>query len=207
MQASGRVNPVNSTIPQIPTPIHWRNQPQGWTFTPEGLLTITAPAKSDWFIDPQGMENINNAPALLFPVSSPCMLSARISVSPEAMYDAGALVIFESTQSWGKFALELSPQGNLNIVSVVTKGTSDDCNAFSVTSPVYLRLSKLEQAYAFHFSQDGGEWSLIRYFKLLEEANPCMGFLAQSPTGNGCTAQFGEIHYEPYLLTDIRSGE
>jgi hypothetical protein len=34
-----------------------------------------------------------------------------------------------------------------------------------------------------------------------------MGFLAQSPTGNGCTAFFRDIRFEERLLEDIRSGE
>jgi hypothetical protein len=34
-----------------------------------------------------------------------------------------------------------------------------------------------------------------------------MGFLAQSPTGNGCEAVFGGIRYEERLLADIRSGD
>jgi hypothetical protein len=37
--------------------------------------------------------------------------------------------------------------------------------------------------------------------------NTHMGFLAQSPTGNGCTASFREIRFEERLLEDIRSGE
>jgi regulation of enolase protein 1 (concanavalin A-like superfamily) len=193
-------------IPNLSQPLEWHNQPASWDWSNE-KLTISSPANTDWFIDPQGADNVENAPALLFPSLGPCMLSANISVTPAAKYDAGALVVYEDPHSWGKFALELSPQGKLTIVSVVTKGTSDDCNAFSATSPGFLRLSKLEQAYAFHFSQDGKFWSLIRYFKLMDFANPRIGFLSQSPTGNGCTVQFTEIHFELRLLADIRSGE
>jgi regulation of enolase protein 1 (concanavalin A-like superfamily) len=83
-------------------------------------------------------------------------------------------MVYENPMAWAKFCLELSPQGLPTVVSVVTKGVSDDCNAFAVNGPVYLRISKLEQAYAFHVSQDGSNWNLIRYFKLDDNQNAQM---------------------------------
>ena len=194
-------------IPNLPYPSYWLNQPQSWDLSPEGQLTITAPAKTDWFIDPQGTVNISNAPALLFPISAPCVVSAQVTVDHVATYDAGVLMVYESPLAWAKLCLELSPQGLPTIVSVVTKGVSDDCNAFPVKGPAYMRISKLEKAYAFHVLENGGEWSLIRYFKLEDGTNTQMGFLAQAPTGDACTASFREIRFEEKLLTDIRSGE
>jgi uncharacterized protein len=195
------------TLPNLPQSLRWLNQPQSWNLSPAGDLTITASPKTDWFIDPQGAVNVNNAPALLFPVSTPCMFSAQVSVEHVATYDAGVLMVYESPLAWAKLCLELSPQALATIVSVVTKGISDDCNAFPVNGPVYLRVSRLEKAYAFHVSENGAEWNLIRYFRLEDGTNTQMGFLAQSPTGNGCTASFREIRFEQQLLADIRSGE
>jgi hypothetical protein len=194
-------------IPNLPHPLYWQNQPESWDLSAESQLTITAPAKTDWFIDPQGAVNISNAPALLFPAADPCMLSAQVTANHVATYDAGVLMIYESPLAWAKLCLELSPQGFQTIVSVVTKGVSDDCNSFTVNGPAYLRISRLEQAYAFHFSQDGIGWNLIRYFKLGDNKNAQMGFLAQSPTGSGCTVSFRVIRFEEELLADIRSGE
>jgi uncharacterized protein len=195
------------SIPSLPHSLHWHNQPESWDVSVDGQLAITAPAKTDWFIDPQGAVNVSNAPVLLFPVPDPCMLSAQVIVNHVATYDAGVLMVYESPQAWAKFCLELSPQGLPTVVSVVTKGVSDDCNAFAVNGPVYMRVSKLEQAYAFHVSQDGNTWNLIRYFKLEDNPNAQMGFEAQSPTGNGCAASFRNIHFEQRLLIELRSGE
>jgi uncharacterized protein len=199
------MNTIN--IPNLHSPARWLNQPESWDLSPEGKLTITAPAKTDWFIDPQGAVNISNAPALLFPVQGPCVLSAQVRVDHVSTYDAGVLTVYDGPQAWAKLCLELSPQGRPTVVSVVTKGISDDCNAFPVTGSIYMRLSKLEGAYAFHVSENGAEWDLIRYFRLEDHANTQMGFLAQSPTGNGCTASFADIRFEERLLADIRSGE
>ncbi|HLO32183.1 MAG TPA: DUF1349 domain-containing protein [Anaerolineales bacterium] len=194
-------------IPNLPHSLHWLNQPQSWDLSAGGQLTITSPATSDWFIDPQGAVNVSNAPVLLFPASGPCMLSAQVTVNHVATYDAGVLMVYENPLAWAKLCLELSPQGLATAVSVVTKGVSDDCNSFVVQSPAYLRVSKLERAYAFHVSRNGNTWDLIRYFKLEDNQNAQFGFEAQSPTGSGCTASFGDIRFEPRLLADLRSGE
>lgn len=194
-------------IPTLPHALHWQNQPQSWDLSSDGQLTITASARTDWFIDPQGAVDVSNAPVLLFPVTGPCLLSAQVIVNHVATYDAGVLMVYESPRAWAKFCLELSPQGLPTIVSVVTKGVSDDCNAFAVNGPVYMRASKLEQAYAFHVSPDGKTWNLIRYFRLEDSPKAQMGFEAQSPTGEGCTASFRDIRFESRRLTELRSGE
>jgi uncharacterized protein len=195
------------TIPNLPGSLHWLNQPESWDLSTDGQLTITAPAKSDWFVDPQGAVNVGNAPVLLFATSGPCMLSAQVAVNHMATYDAGVLMVYENPLAWAKLCLELSPQGDPTVVSVVTRGVSDDCNAFVMKPPAYFRVSILEKAYAFHTSPDGKKWNLIRYFKLEDSKNAQLGFLAQSPTGSGCTALFRDIRFESRLLADIRSGK
>ena len=194
------------TLPLLPHPLHWLNQPDSWDISPKGQLTITAPAKTDWFIDPGGAVDLSNAPGLLFPISGPCMLSSQVSVNHVSTFDAGVLLVYESPLAWAKLCFELSPQEIPTIVSVVTKGVSDDCNSFPMKGPIYMRIANLEKAYAFHVSENGEEWNLIRYFKLEDGTNTQMGFLAQSPTGEGCTASFSGIRFEEKLLADIRSG-
>jgi uncharacterized protein len=194
-------------IPGLPHPLHWHDRPGSCDLSAGGMLTITASAGTDWFADPQGAVSISNAPALLFPVSGPCIFSAQVIAGHAATYDAGVLMVYEGPRAWAKLCLELSPRGFATIVTVVTRGVSDDCNAFAVNGPVHLRVAKLEKAYAFHVSHDGIGWSLIRYFTLEDGTRSQLGFLAQSPTGPGCTASFQDIRFEARLLADIRSGE
>jgi regulation of enolase protein 1 (concanavalin A-like superfamily) len=48
---------------------------------------------------------------------------------------------------------------------------------------------------------------MVRYFAL-DGAGPVeIGFLAQSPTGEGCRVRFEEIVYEERRLGDLRNGE
>jgi regulation of enolase protein 1 (concanavalin A-like superfamily) len=93
------------------------------------------------------------------------------------------------------------------VVSVVTRGVSDDCNSFVVDGDVVrLRVARLGQAFAFHASTDARTWRLVRYFALEQGAEPRVGFLAQSPRGDGCSVRFEEIAFRPGRLGDIRSG-
>ena len=92
-------------------------------------------------------------------------------------------------------------------VTVVTRGTSDDSNAFVVEDgdALWLRISRAGSAWAFHASTDGTWWQLLRYFTLgLELVR--VGFLAQSPTGAGCAATFDHITFRPGAPENLRDG-
>jgi len=194
-------------VPPIPTPMRWHDVPQKWSVDADNVLTISAGAKTDWFLDPGGSVNILNAPALFTQVQQPCMLKTLVSSNASAMFDAAVLAVYQADDYWAKLCFELSPQNQLTIVSVVTKGTSDDCNSVPISgNSVYLRLSVLEKAYAFHYSLNDKTWNLVRYFSLGERQNLEIGFLSQSPTGEGCTASFSEIAFIPQKLSDLRSG-
>jgi len=67
----------------------------------------------------------------------------------------------------------------------------------------WLRIARLGRAVAFHASTDGTVWQLIRYFELTAGR---VGFLAQSPTGEGCTVTFDRIFHAAERLADLRSG-
>ncbi len=195
------------SIPSLPNPLRWHGVPQNWTMDAHNRLSISAGKQTDWFLDPGGSVNVLNAPALFAQVEQPCMLKALVMSDAAATFDAGVLAVYQADDQWAKLCFELSPQGQLTIVSVVTKGTSDDCNSVPISGrSVYLRLSVLEKAYAFHYSLDDKTWNLVRYFTLGERRKVEIGFLSQSPTGEGCTASFSEITFLPQKLSDIRSG-
>ena len=113
------------------------------------------------------------------------MLSALVSAEHRATFDAGVLVVRASRERWAKLCLERSPHGTAMVVSVVTRGTSDDCNSATLDrAQVHLRVtSRLERAYAFHSSMDGASWQMVRYFSLGDEADPEVGFLGASDRG------------------------
>jgi len=193
----------------IPTPLRWANPPQHWQVGDDGTLTMTAGERTDLFNDPDGASPTNNSPRLTFQPEDPYVLSARVTVDFAAWGDAGALLIYGSDSSYAKLCFEFSHLKQPTVVSVVTRqGTSDDCNSVPVDgNERYLRLAKLDRAFAFHYSTDGQLWHLIRYFTLENPGDVAIGFTVQSPTGQSCTASFSEIAYTTQKLEDIRSGE
>jgi regulation of enolase protein 1 (concanavalin A-like superfamily) len=194
------------SLAPIPSELQWRHEPKDCQVRPDGFA-ITAPEESDCFIDPAGTLHRDNAPAALFePPDAHFILSARVTVDFAATFDAGVLFIYQHDTCWAKLCFEYSPQRKPMIVSVVTKGTSDDCNSLPVEGQVYLRAAVTPQTVTFHYSQDARYWQMVRYFSL-GEGGLRAGFLVQSPTGAGCRATFSEIRYRAATLRDNRSGE
>jgi regulation of enolase protein 1 (concanavalin A-like superfamily) len=171
-------------------------------------LAAEAAAETDLFVDPgTGAEQLN-APRLLGPVAGDFTLTARVGAELRSTYDAAALLFWVGDRTWAKLCLELAPQGTPTVVSVVTRGVSDDCNSFTTDrDEIWLRVARLGAALAFHASPDGRKWELIRHFALDLHADLLAGFLVQSPRGPGCVARFDGISFSSKRLSDIRSGE
>src|SRR5262245_60600575 len=124
---------VPVTIALLPMPLRWLQGPQSWHVPDEASLHVAAGPRTDWFVDPQRpTEATMNAPALVGPSSGDFLLSARVTVDFAATYDAGVLVLHERDDLWAKVCFEYSPDGEPMVVSVVTRGVSDDCNSFVV---------------------------------------------------------------------------
>jgi regulation of enolase protein 1 (concanavalin A-like superfamily) len=195
---------VSSSI--LPSPLAWEPVPVEWSAEEGSLAVETGPA-TDLFVDPGDGRETLNAPRLLGRVEGDFTLSARVSAAFRSTFDAGVLLVWASARSWAKLCFELSPQGDPMVVSVVTRGVSDDCNSFVVDEgDVRLRIARLGSAFAFHASTEGAVWRLVRHFALEAEAELLVGFLAQSPLGTGCSVRFEEISFTPERLADLRSG-
>jgi regulation of enolase protein 1 (concanavalin A-like superfamily) len=172
-----------------------------------GTLSITSGPRTDWFVDPAGTETSVNAPALLGRPEGDFTLCACVEVDFEQTYDAGVLALWHDGTTWAKLCFEYSPQGHPMVVSVVTRGVSDDCNSIVVSGKsVWLRIAHIGRAYAFHASTDGAFWQFVRYFAFEEGTSLSTGFEAQSPLGEGCTARFTDLHFSRATLTELRDG-
>jgi regulation of enolase protein 1 (concanavalin A-like superfamily) len=190
-------------LDSLPMHLSWLGSPPLWSN--DNGLTIDAPPASDWFIDPSGAAAVTNAPALVGrPPDDDFLLAARVTVDAAARFDAGVLFVYADDTTWAKLCLERSPDGRMMVVSVVTRGTSDDCNSHVVDGDsAWLRVARSKGAFAFHASDDGVRWQLIRHFGL-PAGDVQIGFEAQSPTGDGCRATFADIAYASRQLTDLR---
>ena len=170
-------------------------------------LTIVAGLRSDWFVHPGTGEAKLDAPALVGRTGGDFLLSARVEVGFASRFDAGVLALWHDERTWAKLCLEYSHDGEAMVVSVVTRTTSDDCNSAVVEGDsVWLRISRIGREFAFHASTDGTVWRLVRHFALTADDEIEVGFAAQSPLGDGCTAKFSDIRFRAATLEDIRSG-
>jgi uncharacterized protein len=194
------------TLPGLPLALSWQLPPERWHVGEDGSLSIEAGARTDLFVDPGGEgAPMLNAPRLLASPAGDFQLSARVTVDFTATFDAGVLLLYAHERAWAKLCFERSPEGEALVVSVVTRGVSDDANAFEVAGrSVWLRVSRLGPAHAFHASTDGVRWQFVRHFALEAPDDLAVGFLAQSPTGAGCTAVFDHILHRPETLASLR---
>jgi uncharacterized protein len=194
------------TIGGIPMALHWRGEPAAARIA-DDVLAIEAGPGTDWFADPATSSLNVSAPALMGSASGDFLLAARVEVGFGATYDAGALVLWRDDRTWAKLAFEYSPQAEPMVVSVVTRGESDDCNSVVIAgNAVWLRLARMGDAHAFHMSADGQRWAFVRHFRLGGAGPVGFGFEAQSPAGPGCEARFSGIRFAPATLGDLRDG-
>lgn len=206
-----------ATIAPLPFPLHAEGpEPGCWQVGPRSVSAL-APAGTDLFLDPAvdpapGLEArpqpLSDAPRLVGVPTGDFQLVARVAVDFKAYFDAGVLVVHVGPDRWAKLCFEYTPQARPSVVTVVTRGESDDANAFETEDrSVWLRVSRTGRAYAFHASIDRTWWRLVRYFGLGEPADTArIGFEAQSPTGDGCRVTFDDLEYHDHAPTDLRDG-
>ena len=201
-------------LPDLPFPVT-PSDPAAWRWDAQsGAVTAAARAHTDFYVNPGGAdsgdaESMGNAVTLLGrPPAGDFQFSARVTVDFRATYDAGVMFLWADDRHWAKLCFELSPAAEPMVVSVVTRGESDDANAFVVDGrSVWLRVARLGPAYAYHASTDGTTWTLVRVFRIGDTVTGHqIGFEAQSPTGDGCTVRFDRIHFTGQRLTDLRDG-
>jgi regulation of enolase protein 1 (concanavalin A-like superfamily) len=192
------------TIEGIASPLSWHNIPTASRIDEGKRLTVSAGPKTDWFVDPFDGRVANSAPILLFAPGNAYVFHSKVQVRFASKWDAGALMLWADDHHWAKLAFELSPDGQPTIVSVVTRGPSDDCNSVSITGDtVYLQIARTGSTYVFYYSADGATWHVVRTFNLEAAAPVSLGFESQSPAGTGSTAVFSEITYSPREISNV----
>lgn len=195
-------------LPSLPFALEPEGSPPpGCRVTNGETLTLTAAARTDMFVDPAGVDQVPDAGRFTgLPPGGDFTLAARVSVEFASTFDAGVLLLHAAERQWAKLCFEYSPQHRPTAVTVVTRGTSDDCNSFEVDGhTLWLRITRSGAAWAFHASADGAWWRLLRYFTLGRDLVR-VGFLAQSPTGEGCAATFDHIAFRSGAPGDLRDG-
>jgi len=202
---------ISYSFPGLPFPLVAEGAPACAVDTDGDAVSLTSGPMSDLFLDPAGDGTGPDAGRLLGePPAGDFTLRARVEVDFRTTFDAAVLLVQSGPAAWAKLCLEFSPQGRPAVVTVVTRGFSDDANAFGIDgTSAWLRMTRSGRAWAFHASTDGDYWRLVRYFTLGDREaglTARVGFLAQSPTGPGCRAVFDEIAFRAGAPADLRDG-
>lgn len=185
-------------------------QSHGSVAVADGTVILRSGERTDWFFEPAGKARSANVPRLVHEVSAPVFsLSARVSVDFASAYDAGAVFIEADDDNWAKIAFEYSAGHKPTIVSVVTRGTSDDSDGPAFEGQhVHLRAYCDGESIALHFSEDGTRWRFLRWFSVpgLARRPIKVGLGAQSPTGKGVRAVFADVRLSFDAIPDLRNG-
>lgn len=159
-------------------------------------IVLKAVPHSDLIADPTNGQITANAGFLAVPITGDFTIRAKISHRFLSLYDAGCLLAYENESLWAKVCFECSSPETHTAVSVMTNGLSDDSNAADI--PEYhhwFQLARKGATIAVHRSNNGIDWIFVRILSLAFSETVQVGFLAQSPLGEG-----GDFFFDNYQI-------
>jgi len=178
-------------------------------------IAIHATPKSDFFRNPSAVgadgitpDSLSNAPYYYQDVAGDFVMKVKVSLDFKDVYDAASIMVMENEQIWAKACFELTDFDTHAVVSVVTNQLSDDANGCNVDSDsVWLQVTRMNQAFAFHYSTDGVNFYMMRVFHLPVSETIKVGLLAQAPIGSGGERVFEGFLLENKTVKNIRVGQ
>ena len=191
----------------------WMNQ--GTIKTEGDRIEIQAPAKSDFFcsMEAPGAENaqaasVCNAPFYYTEITGDFVMRAKVSHDFKDTYDASSIMVLHDTHNWAKACFEMTDYGTHAAVSVVTKdGASDDANGCNINgNTAWLQICRCGNTFAIHYSADGKNFYMMRFFYLKAGKALKAGLLAQAPVGNGGSRIFENFTIGHKTVKNIRTG-
>jgi len=182
----------------------------------ENKIKIYAPKESDFFcnngaVSEEGItpESLSNAPLYYTEVEGDFVLRVKVSHDFKDTYDSASLMVMEDMENWAKSCFEKTDFDTHAAVSVVTKnGMSDDANGCNmIGNSVWLQICRVDNSYAFHYSEDGETYYMTRFFNLSGQKKIKVGLLAQAPQGNGGIRTYENLSIEKRTVKNIRFGK
>jgi len=187
---------------------HWLNESQ--LEMKHDVLQISAPGRTDYFINPENGDVKNNAPFFYTNVQGDFVLRAKVRHDFITTFDGAALFIMDSEREdrWAKLCYEYTDLNTYAVVSVVTNGVSDDANGQNLTDKsVWLQIGRKGDAFVMHYSTDGSQYQMVRVFNLKASDTLKVGLVSQSPIGEGLISDFSDVQLEQVTMENIRSGK
>jgi regulation of enolase protein 1 (concanavalin A-like superfamily) len=188
--------------------LSWDHAPVKWEPLPGSGLRVYAPKTSDYFQDPGGVTQKDDAPYLWLNVSGDFVARALVRAPQSSLHwDAGAIMARQDATHWVKVCYERTDWGVMAAVSVVTNGTSDDGNGAELGQPeVWLQVHRAGDVFGLHYSVDGQTWRMVRLLRMAMPPTIKVGLVAQCPGGPGVAIDFLSFSVEARTVKDIRAG-
>jgi regulation of enolase protein 1 (concanavalin A-like superfamily) len=186
----------------------WDHPPLHWEAVPGGGIRVNVPPKVDYFQDPTGGHNKDDAPYLWLDITGDFVAQVHLSPTFTTTWDAGALMARFDAQHWAKLCYESTDLGTHAAVSVVTNGISDDANGANLTAvSLWLQIFRVGDVFGMHYALDGKSWQMVRLFRLAGPPVMKVGLVAQCPVGPGTTIDFFSFSVEKRTLQNLRAGK
>ncbi len=152
-------------------------------------------------------ESKHNAPYYYTELKGDFVLKVKVSHDFKEVYDACVVIVMKDVDCYGKLCFEHTDFDTHAVVSVVTRGESDDANGCNIEgNTAWLQVCRVGDAFAFHYSTDGEHFYMTRYFHLPVGESVKVGLSAQSPLGEGGIRVFEDLTIEQKTVKNIRRG-
>lgn len=164
----------------------------------DGIVYFNANPQTDYFISPTGQVK-DNAPLLLTEIDNTKPFTFQAHMTPgfteKGRFNAAALYLFSDPEFWQKFAFEQDMRGLHRVVTVRTKGTSDDNTHEPIreTNSAWYRISSNRGVLSFSFSVDGNSWQLVRMYRNDYPDKIYLGISSQAPGDDSCLSTFDNV--------------
>lgn len=180
-------------------------------------IIMKAPALTDFFCggsttNEEGIlpKSLCNAPYYYTDIKGDFVLTVKVSHEFKETYDSASVMVMQDMENWAKCCFELTDFGTHAAVSVVTKNNeSDDANGCDIEEQnfAWLKVCRVGRAFSFHYSLDGKNFNMTRYFLMKDAESVKVGLLAQAPTGQGGNRIYENLSIESRTVKNIRTGE
>ena len=188
--------------------LNWINQPSAFNIT-DGQIEIIAEKETDFFNNPEDGSISATAPLLFIEQNGDFVAKALVKPDFSSLWNAACLMVHIDSLNWIKFAFENSDATGKSIVTVVTKGVSDDANGviLETEDQVWLKMIRKGNIYSMLWSLDDENYKMARLTSLPEAENVKIGVEVQCPVGESAKHKVLYFGVEEKTVEDLRKGK
>ena len=198
-------NPTHNISTKMLVAMEWLNALTS-TELKDSTLWVTVSQGTDFFNNPEDGSIVRSAPFLHQRMQGDFVAKALVQPDFNSQWNAVALMVYLDSLNWIKFGFENSDATGPSIVSVVTKGSSDDANGVvsNDQEQLWLAIAKKDNNYSMHWSKDGKAFYMTRLTSMPEADTIQVGVEFQSPVGETATHTLHFFEVSNQSLENLR---